>query len=107
MDTFDLKKYLAENKLTESPGYVDTFNPQQYDFYLATPEEIESAASEMVYTLMDKGVMLKTQQPEKLHRAATEIIRKELGKILEDLIKPNLYQGELYKAAIKKLPNNV
>jgi hypothetical protein len=103
MENFDLKKYLAENKLNESPGYVDTFNPQSYDFYLATPEEIESAASEMAYTLMDKGVMLKTNKPETLHSAAKEIIRKELNKILEDLIKPNLYQGDLYKAAIKNL----
>lgn len=103
MDNFDLKKYLAENKLTESPGYVDTFNPQQYDFYLATPEDIATAASEMAYTLMDKGVLLKTKQAEKLHQATAEIIRKELNKILEDLIKPNLYQGDLYKAAVKNL----
>lgn len=103
MDNFDLKKYLAENKLTESPGYVDTFKPQAYDFYLATPEDIANAASEMVYTLMEEGVMLKTNKPEALHKAATKIVERELGKILEDLIKPNLYQGDLYKAAVKNL----
>lgn len=95
---FDLIKYLAENKLNETPGYVDTFDSMAYDFYLATPKQMEDAASEIIYTLIDKGMVSKTR-----HKAASIVVKNELEKMMENLIKPNFYEGDLYKAAIKHL----
>lgn len=91
MDTFDIKKYLIENKLNESPNRLETHYNFNDDFDIATENQIDLLANKISYDLIDKKIVNKRFQ-----KSVENSIKNELKEFLY-AIQDNIWDSNMYK----------
>jgi hypothetical protein len=91
MDNFDLKKYLTENKLNESPNRLETHYNFNDDFDIATENQIDILANRITWDLVDKRIVNK-----RFEKAVEKSIKNELKEFLY-AIQDNISNSNMYK----------
>ena len=83
--------------LTEAPGYVDTFDPINRDFYLLKPNYVALLSKNIIRSLNS----YLNPNGQKNIKGLEQLVASFVNAALEDEAIPNLHNSDFYKAALK------
>src|SRR5210317_1849274 len=92
-----LTDILTEEELTEAPGYVDTFDPINRDFYLLKPNYVALLSKNIVRSL---NAYLNSNGQKNV-KGLEQLVASFINAALEDEAIPNLHKSDFYEAALK------
>lgn len=92
-----LSDLLTEEELTEAPGYVDTFDPINRDFYLLKPADVNNLVDNL-FLILERFL---TPKGREVKAGIKKEMRQWIDATIHDIAIPNIHKSDFYKAALK------
>jgi hypothetical protein len=97
MKLTDILTEEEKKQLSEAPGYVDTFDPLNRDFYLIKPDYVKLLSKNIIRSLSS----FLNSNGTKNTKGLEELVANFINHAIEDEAIPNLHKSDFYKAALK------